>query len=256
MGLSCTKQTNRENRCCSLILEWELLLSLCRVLCAAEVFVVTQASDKASCSSRAKSRTSPQGPQVGVGSPAAPCGCFIIWKHTGRETDGERETHTHWSFIFPYIDLQALCWTQLWDFTNCLRIQQVWGEQKNGTLAHEYFSHSCVSNMFICVVWWRVVTSLSGRMRDASTYGHPHHTSLLCAAANWWVVCFWFLLYFGWGGRQSIHQMHVHLWWGDCFFCYHHPPISFPPALEEIGANPKTSPGNRLLVLSPCDYCL
>lgn len=95
MGLSCTKQTNRENRCCSLISEWELLLSLCRVLCAAEVFVVTQASDKASCSSRAKSRTSPQGPQVGVGSPAAPCACFIIWKHTGRETDGERETHTH-----------------------------------------------------------------------------------------------------------------------------------------------------------------
>lgn len=88
-------RTNRENRCCSLISKWELLLSLCGVLCAAEVFVVTQASDKASCSSWAKSRTSPQGPQVGVGSPAALCARFIIWKHTGRETDGKRNTHTH-----------------------------------------------------------------------------------------------------------------------------------------------------------------
>lgn len=87
--------TNRENRCCSLISKWELLLSLCGVLCAAEVFVVTQASDKASCSSWAKSRTSPQGPQVGVGSPAALCARFIIWKHTGRETDGERHTQAH-----------------------------------------------------------------------------------------------------------------------------------------------------------------
>lgn len=36
-------------------------------------FVVLRAFDKASCSSSAKSGASPQGPQVGIGSPAAPC---------------------------------------------------------------------------------------------------------------------------------------------------------------------------------------
>lgn len=79
--------------------------SLCGVFCAAEVFVVPWAFDKASCSSFAKSRTSLLGPQVGVGSPAALCTHFIICKHTHRVK--EKGTHTQWDFIFPYIDMQA-----------------------------------------------------------------------------------------------------------------------------------------------------
>lgn len=51
-----------------------------------------------------KSRTSLQGPQVGVGSPAAPCAHFIIWKHTGREGEWEERIHTmrlHISIYWP-----------------------------------------------------------------------------------------------------------------------------------------------------------
>lgn len=104
--------TNRETDAAVLSLN-ESFFSLCGVLCAAEVFVVPGAFDKASCSSLAKSGTSPQGPQVGVGSPAALCPHFIIWKHTHTHTytwerERERNTYTQWGFIFPYIDLQAL----------------------------------------------------------------------------------------------------------------------------------------------------
>lgn len=87
------------------------IFSLWGVLCAAEVFVVPRAFDKASCSSLAKCGTYPQGPQVGVGSPAALCAHFVIWilfffflfflfTHT--------QAHTQWGSIFPYIDLKAL----------------------------------------------------------------------------------------------------------------------------------------------------
>lgn len=52
--------------------------SLWGVLCAAEVFVVPWAFDKPPCSSLAKSGAALQDPQVGVGSPAAPC---VTWPH-------------------------------------------------------------------------------------------------------------------------------------------------------------------------------
>ncbi len=83
--------------------------SLCGVLCTAEVFVVPRAFDKASCSSLAKSGTSPLGPQVGVDSPAALCAHFIFWIHTHRERERvrEREKYTHTHNEVPYIDLQV-----------------------------------------------------------------------------------------------------------------------------------------------------
>lgn len=68
-------------------------------------FVVPWAFDKASCSSSAKSRTSPLGPQVGGGSPAALCTHFIVCKHT--QSLRGRRAHAQWELIFPYIVMQA-----------------------------------------------------------------------------------------------------------------------------------------------------
>lgn len=79
--------------------------SLSGVLCAAEVFVVPRAFDKASCSSLAKSGTSPQGPQVGVDSPAALCAHFIMWIQTHTNIYRERERHAD---ILTHIEVQFI----------------------------------------------------------------------------------------------------------------------------------------------------
>lgn len=156
MGLSCTGQTAKTDAAVLSRNEsfFSLSLSLCGVLCAAEVFVVTQASDKASCSSWAKSRTSPQGPQVGVGSPAALCARFIIWKHTGRETDGDTHTHTHSlklhiSIYWP----SGVALNSTLEFHQLSQYVAGMRRKKNGALAHEYFSCSCISDLLsVCFV--------------------------------------------------------------------------------------------------------
>lgn len=81
----------------------ERFFSLWGVLCAAEVFVVPWAFDKASCTSSAKSGASPQGPHVGVGSPAALCAHFIIWLHSHTETYSMRKDKCPHKQQFPYV---------------------------------------------------------------------------------------------------------------------------------------------------------
>lgn len=92
----CGIRTNSKSRCSCLLSKRELWRLSEESFVQLRFLLLPGASEKASCSSLAKSRTSPQGPWVGVYSPAALCACAIIWieAHKGREKKG---------FIFPYI---------------------------------------------------------------------------------------------------------------------------------------------------------
>lgn len=215
--------------------------SLCGVFCAAEVFVVPWAFDKASCSSFAKSRTSPLGPQVGVGSPAALCTHFIICKHTHTHTVREEGTHIQWDFIFPYIDMQAhsikwwrflflfFCFLPVCVYIFCLhqcvvlfrlfiltqasvrndsaRSQSFirkW-KQRRTVLRHlleliSFFSQRGGTVWLAVVFFFFAWCQQLGRRRHY-LLSFTSHGIYVCAPANWWGVCAWFL----WGNPLAFH---------------------------------------------------
>lgn len=154
---------------------------LCGLLCAAGVFVVPWAFDKASCSSSAKSRTSPLGPQVGGGSPAALCTHFIVCKHTHthRQTvweGGERAHNENWYFhilscrhtlLKSTTVIAAVCL----QFTSKWRL---WFKQAGRKLRSSQSFYPQMTTKW-CQQW--------GRRRR---YLLSHRTALMLMPANWW----------------------------------------------------------------------
>lgn len=148
--------TNSKNRCCSLISKWELLLSLSL---SAESFVQLRFLLLPKLLIRPPALPEPNlEPHRGSSGGSrltccSVCPFYHLEAHGARDRWRRTHTHTHIeSFIFPYIDLQVLCWTQLWYFTNCLSMWQVWGERKMAHLHMNIFLVLALATCYLCAL--------------------------------------------------------------------------------------------------------